>query len=42
LHPKLNLLIKGHGAEFDDSNLDKNSFDTVMKKLDALEHEHGQ
>lgn len=42
LQPKLNLLIQGHGAEFDDSNLDQDSFDTVMKKLDTLEHEHGQ
>lgn len=41
LQPKLNLLIHGHGAEFDDSELDPNRFDTVMKKLEVLEHEHG-
>jgi len=41
LQPKLNLLISGHGAEFDDSNLDPDSFDTVLKKLNVLQHEHG-
>lgn len=42
LQPKLNLLIKGHGAEFDDTDLDQNSFGTVRKKLDVLHHEHGK
>lgn len=42
LQPKLNMLIQGHGAEFDDSDLDPNSFDTVIKKLDVLHHEHGE
>lgn len=40
LQPKLNLLISGHGAEFDDSNLDPDSFVTVLKKLNVLQHEH--
>jgi len=42
LQPKLNMLIQGHGAEFDDSNLDPNSFDTAMEKLNVLHHEHGE
>lgn len=42
LQPKLNMLIQGHGAEFDDSALDPNSFDTVIEKLNALQHEHGK
>lgn len=42
LQPKLNMLIQGHGAEFDDTDLDQNSFGTVRKKLDVLHHEHGK
>jgi len=41
LQPKLKMLIQGHGAEFDDSNLDPNSIDTVIQKLDVLQDEHG-
>lgn len=41
LQPKLNMLIQGHGAEFDDSNLDPNSIDTVLQKLEILQDEHG-
>lgn len=42
LQPKLDLLIKGHGASFDDSDLNPNEFDTVMKKLDVLQDEHSK
>lgn len=40
LQPKLDLLIQGHGETFDDSGLDRSSFDTVIEKLDVLQHEH--
>lgn len=42
LQPKLNLLIQGHGSEFDDSDLDSNSLDTVRQKLNVLEQAHGK
>jgi len=42
LQPKLNMLIQGHGVEFDDSNLDPHSFDTALEKLIVLQHEHGK
>lgn len=40
LQPK--LLIQGHATEFDDTDLDQNSFGTVRIKLDVLHHEHGK
>lgn len=40
LQPKLDMLIEGHGATFDDSNLNPDSWDTVMEKLEVLTHEH--
>lgn len=42
LQPKLNMLIQGHGTAFDDSDLDPSNFDTVIEKLNILQHEHGK
>ena len=41
LQPKLDMLIQGHGEEFDDSDLDPNDVDTVHQKLDKLVEAHG-
>lgn len=40
LQPKLDMLIKAHGREYEDEIVDLNSIDTVDAKLAVLVDEH--
>jgi len=42
LQPKLDLLIEDHGENYDDSDADPNSWETVNDKLETLTETHGQ